>query len=104
MPEAMKDGCGDDVENQPGAVVDREDFGFLLKAGQPQGTYQLPVECGGLRLDLPAAQALSGSRPQRCDLKSSVAPVQLNANASKLEHSSTRLAAVSARNPLDTKS
>jgi hypothetical protein len=32
------------------------------------------------------------------------APDQLNASASKLEHSSTRLAAVSARNPSDTKS
>jgi len=49
-------------------------------------------------------EALSAVRTERRDRRSPAARDQLNANASKLEHNSTRLAAISAMNPPDTKS
>jgi hypothetical protein len=49
-------------------------------------------------------EALSAVRTERRDRRSPAARDQLNANASKLEHNSTRLAAISARNPPETKS
>jgi hypothetical protein len=39
---------GDDMECEPGAVVDRENFGFLSQGPTGWGKYQLPVEYRGL--------------------------------------------------------
>jgi hypothetical protein len=54
MPEAMKGWMPAMTWNASQALWSTERIlDFLLKAGQPWGKYQLPVECRGLRLDLP---------------------------------------------------
>jgi hypothetical protein len=68
MPEAMKDGCGDDVENQPGAVVDREDFGFPSHGRTASGD----VSIAGRMRRLEAGFACGARRSQARGLSAAI--------------------------------